>query len=59
MFLPSPSNWKILKDSPNHVPMKIIGLDHTSREILEHDDVPILPVVLITPYSTHPSNLNQ
>ena len=37
------------KDSPNHVLMNMIGLDHTSREILEDGDVPILPLVLSTP----------
>ena len=49
MFFPSPSTWNMVKDSPDHVPMNIIGLSQTSREILEDGDVPILPVVLITP----------
>ena len=49
MFFPSPSTWKIVKDTPNHVPMNMIGLAQTSREILEDGDVPIFPVVLITP----------
>ena len=40
-----------MKDTPNHVPMNMIGLAKTSHEILEDDDVPILPVVLINPYS--------
>ena len=37
-----------MKDAPNHVPMNIIGLSQTSREILEDGDVSILLVVLIT-----------
>ena len=48
MFFPSPSTWKMVKDAPNHVPMKIIGLSQTSREILEDSDVPIFPVVIST-----------
>ena len=40
-----------MKDDPNHVTMNIIGLAQTSREILKDSDVPILPVVLITPDS--------
>ena len=40
-----------MKDSPNHVLMNMIGLAHTSREILKDGDVPIFPVVLITPDS--------
>ena len=59
MFFPSPSTWNMETDTPNHVPMNMIGLAQTLREILEDGDVPILPVVLVTPYSTHPSNLNQ
>ena len=55
MFLPSPSTWKMAKDTPNHVPMKMIGLAHTSREILEDSDVPILPVVLLPPDSLQSS----
>ena len=43
MFFPSPSNWKMVKHAPNHVPMKNIGLAHTSREILEDGDVPNIP----------------
>ena len=39
-----------MKDAINHVPMNMIGLAKTSREILEDGDVPIFPVVLITPY---------
>ena len=38
-----------MKDAPNHVPMNMIGLSQTSRKILEDGDVPIFPVVLITP----------
>ena len=49
MFFPSPSTCKVAKDSPNHVPMNMIGLYHNSRKILEDSDVPISPVVLITP----------
>ena len=55
MLFPSPSTWKIVKDAPNHVPMKMIGLDHTSRKILEDGYVPIFPVVLITPDPPQPS----
>ena len=51
MFFPSPSTWKMVKDAPNHVPMNMIGLAQTSREILEDGDIPIFPVVLITPNS--------
>ena len=53
MFLPSPSTWKMVKDAPNHVLMKIIGLAHSSLEISEDGDVPILPVFLSTPDSLH------
>ena len=49
MFFPSPSTWKMVKDASNHVPMNMIGLAQTSREILKDGDVPIFPVVLITP----------
>ena len=48
MFLPSPSTGNVLKDSPNHVAMNMIGLSQTSREILEDGDIPIFPVVLST-----------
>ena len=41
----------MVKDASNHVPMNTIGLEHTSREILIDGDVPIFPVVLITPDS--------
>ena len=51
MFLPLTSTWKMVKDSTNHVMMNMIGLAHTSREILEDGDVPIFPVVLSNPYS--------
>ena len=51
MFFPSPSTWKMVQNTPNHVPMNTIGLDKTSREILKDVDVPLLPVVLITPDS--------
>ena len=59
MFFPSPSTWKMVKDAPNNVPTNMIGLAHTSCEILKDGDVPIFLVVLINTYSTHPSNLNQ
>ena len=49
MFFPSPSTWEMVKDAPNHVPMNMIVLAQTSREIIENEDVPIFPVVLITP----------
>ena len=55
MIFPSPSTRKMAKDAPNHVLMNMIGLDQTSREIIEDGDVPILPVVLINPYSLQPS----
>ena len=48
MFFPPPSTWKMVKDAHNHVPMKMIGLTHTSHEILKNSDVPIFPVVWIT-----------
>ena len=51
MFFPSPPTWEMVKDAPNHVPMNMIGLAQTSRKILEDGDVPIFPLVLITPYS--------
>ena len=41
----------MVKDAPNHGPMNIIGLAHTTHKILEYGDVPIFPVVLITPDS--------
>ena len=53
MLFPSPSTWKMAKDSHNHVLMNMIGLAHTSREILEDGDVPILLVVLSTPDYLH------
>ena len=51
MFFPSLSTWKMMKYSPNHVPINMIGLAQTSREILEDGDVLIFPVVLINPDS--------
>ena len=51
MFFPSPSTWKMVKDAPNHVPMNMVGLAHTSREIPEDGVVPIFPVVISIPYS--------
>ena len=53
MLLPSPSMWKIIKDTPNNVPMNTNGLAQTSIEILEEGDVSILPVVLSTADSLH------
>ena len=47
MLFPSASTWKMVKDAPNHVPMNMIGLAQTSREIPEDGDIPIFPVVLI------------
>ena len=41
----------MVKYAPNYVPMNMIGLAQTSREILEDGDVPIFLVVLSTPYS--------
>ena len=49
MVSPSPSMRKMANDAPNHVLMKMIGSAQTSREILKDSDVPLLPVVLITP----------
>ena len=47
--LPFNSTWKAVKDTPNYVLMSMIGLAKISRKILEDGDVPIFPVVLITP----------
>ena len=44
MFFPSPYTWKVVKDAPNHIPINMIGLAHTSREIFKEGDVPILTV---------------
>ena len=49
MLFPSHSTSKMVKDAPNYVPMNMIGLADTSRKILKDGDVPIFPVVLITP----------
>ena len=51
MSFPSPSTWKIVKYAPNHIPMNMIVLAQTSREILEDGDFPIFPVVISTPDS--------
>ena len=51
MLFPSPSTWKIVKDAPNYVPMNMICLEQTPRKILKDGDVPISPVVVITPDS--------
>ena len=44
-----------MKDSPTHIPMNMIDLAHTSREILEDGDILISPVVLITLKALRPS----
>ena len=49
MFFPSLSMLKMVKDDPNHVPMNMIGLAQTSREIIEDGDVQIFLVLLSTP----------
>ena len=49
MVFPSPFTRKMVKDAPNNVLMKMIGLDQTSRKIIKDGDVPIFPVVLINP----------
>ena len=49
------STWKIVKNPPNHIPMNMIGLDHTSREGTKDGDILILPKILITPKSLQPS----
>ena len=51
MLFPSPYMWKMAKYAPNHVLMNMIGLDQTSRKIIEDSVVPIFPVVLSTPDS--------
>ena len=53
MFLTSPSTCNMVKDSPNHVLMNMIGLAHNSYKIFEDSDVEISPVVLSTPDSLH------
>ena len=45
----------MVKDAHNHIMMNMIGLAQTSREILKDGDVPIFPVVLITPKALRPS----
>ena len=45
----------MVKDDPYHIPMNIIDLAQTSREITEDGDILIFPVVLITPKSFLPS----
>ena len=37
-----------MKYTPNNIPMNMIGLAHTPREILEDGDVLIFPVVIST-----------
>ena len=49
MLFSSPSLCKMVKEAPNRVPMNMIGLAQTSREILEDVDVPIFLVGLSTP----------
>ena len=48
MFFPVHFTWNMLKDASNHVPMNMISLAQTSREILEDGDIPIFLMVLIT-----------
>ena len=55
MFFPLPYTLNMVKDSPNNIPMNMIGLAQTSHEILKEVDVPIFRVVLITPDSVYPS----
>ena len=43
------------KDAPNHNPMNMIALAHTSREILKDSDILISPVVLTAPKALLPS----
>ena len=45
----------MMKDAPNHIPINMIGLAQTSREILEGGDILIFLVVLITPQALQPS----
>ena len=45
----------MVKDAHNHIPMAVIGLAHTSREILEDSDILIFQVVLITLKAFRPS----
>ena len=42
----------MVKDTPNHIPMNMIGWSQTSREILEDGDILMFLVVLITPGRT-------
>ena len=49
MLFPSPSTWKIVKDAPNNVMMNMIGLSHTSHEILDDVNVPIFSVAISNP----------
>ena len=44
----------MVKDAPNNIPMNMIGLDQTSREILKDGDIIVLPVFLITPRDLRP-----
>ena len=45
--LPFNCTRKMVKYAPNNIPMNIIGLDQTSRKILEDGDILIFLVVLI------------
>ena len=49
MFFSSPSAWNMAKDAPKQIPDNMIGYAQTPREIYKDGDIPILPVVLITP----------
>ena len=53
--LPFTSTWKMVKDTPNHIPMNMIGLAQTSREILDDGDIIIFPVIMIAPKALGPS----
>ena len=39
----------MLKDTHDYIPMNMIGLSQTSREIIEDSDILTLPVLLINP----------
>ena len=45
----------MVKDTPNHILVNVVGLDQISSEILEDGDILIFPVVLITMNSLRPS----
>ena len=39
-----------MKNTPNDILKNMIGSAQTSRKILEDSNIPIFPVILITPY---------